>query len=386
MSATRHYHAPDGTFRKVLAPERARREVAGWQAAARTLPVPRLLGAREVADGCEIVYEDVFASGRCTGVLADCINDADRDPSRIPAVRGLVSQVCDGLLAATEATGKVSRLDSCVPDLHAARLVPGGRLDRWYTRPPRLAWVLGGQQVDLADLASRTLVAGGRELGSGWPVALPKLRSVLAEHTRWATAITQGDVTEPNITEPLCWLDFEHAGRNVLAADIANFLWYLLGMGGWLVPAYQADVYERTLRTPVPPVAVPAIDHLRVTSRHVEIDYTWHVGPGRHAALGTLLRRLAGDLGAALTPGGDGAASLRPFLAIRILGVISLRRMTGLDAVACLAKVAELAHSKWTLPGWCATAPGVPPAASPDGCQPVLASATVLADSSKGAA
>ena len=149
--------------------------------------------------------------------------------------------------------------------------------------------MLGGQRVDLADLASRTLVTGGRELGSGWPVALPELRSVLAEHSRWATAITQGDVTEPNITEPLCWLDFEHAGRNVLAADIANFLWYLLGMGGWLVPAYQADVYKRTLRAPVPPVAVPAVDHLRVTSRHVEIDYTWHVDPGRHAALCTLL-------------------------------------------------------------------------------------------------
>jgi len=29
----------------------------------------------------------------------------------------------------------------------------------------------------------------------------------------------------------MCWLDFEHAGRNALAGDVANFLWYLLGMG-----------------------------------------------------------------------------------------------------------------------------------------------------------
>jgi hypothetical protein len=69
---------------------------------------------------------------------------------------------------------------------------------------------------------------------------------------RWITAISQGDPTEPNITEPLYWLDFEHAGRNALAADLANFLWYLLGMGGWLVPAYQPHVYQRTLRTPFP--------------------------------------------------------------------------------------------------------------------------------------
>ena len=88
---------------------------------------------------------------------------------------------------------------------------------------------------------------------------------------RWITAITQGDVTEPNIaepniTDPACWLDFEHAGRNVLAGDVANLLWYLLGMGGWLVPAYQPEVYARTLRAPVPPVATPFVDCLRAVS------------------------------------------------------------------------------------------------------------------------
>ncbi|HUY47270.1 MAG TPA: NUDIX domain-containing protein, partial [Streptosporangiaceae bacterium] len=125
----------------------------------------------------------------------------------------------------------------------------------------------------------------------------------------------------------LCWLDFEHAGRNALAGDIANFLWYLLGMGGWLVPAYQAEVYARTLCMPVPPAAVPVIDHLRVTTRHVEIDYTWRVGAGRHAALAALLHRLAGDLGAVLAPAGDMAAALRPFLVVRVLGVIPLRQL-----------------------------------------------------------
>lgn len=205
-------------------------------------PYPALLDVREAGNGCEIVYEDVFASGRCTGLLADRINAADRDPGQVPAVRALVNQVCDDLLATAGATATMSRLDACVPDLHAARLAPGGRLDRWYTCPPHPAWVLGDQQLDPADLACRTLIAGGRELGPGWPVALPELRFALAGHTRWATAITQGDVTEPNIADPLCWLDFEHAGRNVLAADTANFLWHLLGMGGWLVPAYQPGV------------------------------------------------------------------------------------------------------------------------------------------------
>jgi hypothetical protein len=253
VTASWHYHAPDGTFRKVLPPDRARCEVAGWQAVASLLPVPRLREVREAADGCEVVYDDVFASGRSRGLLADSINAADRHPGQAAAVAALVDRVCDDLLTAAWATGKTSRLGDCVPDLYAARLTPGGRLDRWYTWPPLPAWPVCGQRLDLDDLARRTWVVQGRALGSGWPAALTGLRAALAGHTRWATAITQGDVTEPNITEPLCWLDFEHAGRNALAGDAANFLWYLLGMGGWLVPAYQPAVYARTLRTPVPP-------------------------------------------------------------------------------------------------------------------------------------
>jgi len=379
VTATRHHHAPDGTFRKVLPADQARRELAGRQMVAKLMPVPRLLEVRDVEDGCEIVYEDVFASGRCTGLLADCINTADRNPDAIPVVRALVSQVCDHLLAATEATGTMARLDECVPDLHLTRLAPGGRLDRWYTCPPHPTWVLTGRRLGPADLASRVLVAGGRELGLAWPVDLLALRSALAGHTRWATAVTQGDVTEPNITQPVCWLDFEHAGRNALASDAANFLWYLLGMGGWLVPAYQPGVYKRTLRAPVPPVATPVIDHLRITARSVELGYTWQAGAGRHAALATLLHRLATDLGTTLAPSG-GAACLRPFLAVRILGVISLRQMSGPHALAWLAKLAELAHPAWSLPAWCATvAAASRPFALPV-CQPATASATVLED------
>jgi len=358
VTATRHYHATDGTFRKILPRDQASRELAGRRMLAELMPIPRLVGVRQAMDGCEIVYEDVFASGRCTGLLADCINTADRDHYQLSAVRALVNQVCDSLLAAAQAAGAMRTLDACVPDLHAARLAPGGRLDRWYTHPPQPSWVVDGQRLGPAELAGRTLVAGGRKFGPGWPVNLPELRSALAGY--WATAITQGDVTEPNIAQPLCWLDFEHAGRNALASDAANFLWYLLGMGGWLVPAYQPGVYARTLRTPVPPIATPVIEHLRVTTRSVEIASTWQIGAGRHAALGTLLHRLAGDLGTALAPGGDVTARLRPFLALRILGVISLRQMSGPHALACLAKLAELSNPAWNLPDWCATVPVTP--------------------------
>jgi hypothetical protein len=355
MTATRHYYAPDGTFRKVLPPDRACREVAGLRAVAGLFPVPHLWRVHEVEDGCELVYEDLFASGCYRGLLADAINAADRQLSQAVRVQALVSAVCDNLLAATEATGAVRRLDECVPALYAARLAPGGRLDCWYRRSPRPTWAIDGQRLDLDDLAARSLVARGRLLGPGWPASFRAMRSALSANSRWTTAITQGDATEPNITEPLCWLDFEHAGRNALAGDIANLLWYLLGMGGWLVPTYQPAVYGRTLRTPVPPVATPTIEYLRITDGRVEIDYTWNVGAGRQAALATLLSRLTGDLGSALAPSGDADSTLRPFLVMRVLGVIPLGQMSGPHAVACLAKIAELACPALSLHDWCAS-------------------------------
>jgi hypothetical protein len=58
--------------------------------------------------------------------------------------------------------------------------------------------------------------------------------------------------------------------------------------------------------------------------------------------------------GSATAPGGGVATALRPFLAVRVLGVIPLTQMSGPHAVMCLAKVAELAAPALNLPEWCA--------------------------------
>jgi hypothetical protein len=103
-----------------------------------------------------------------------------------------------------------------------------------------------------------------------------------------------------------------------------------------------------------------------VTARHIEINYTWHTGAGRHAAIATLIDRLNGDIGTALAPGGDVTASLRPFLTLRILGVIPLHQMTGPHAITCVAKLAELYQPGTALDHWSAsTKPAPAPAAGP---------------------
>jgi hypothetical protein len=157
---------------------------------------------------------------------------------------------------------------------------------------------------------------------------------------------------EPNIAVPRIWLDFEHAGRNTLAGEVANLLWYLIGMGGWLVPTYQPDVYQRTLRHHVPPVTTPHAKHLDISTEHRRIEVTtrWSIGIGRFAALDALLAALHGDLGTACATGRSSVIdALRPFLVCRILGVINLRVLDGTDAVLCLAKLAELCQPDLTL-------------------------------------
>jgi hypothetical protein len=91
-----------------------------------------------------------------------------------------------------------------------------------------------------------------------------------------------------------------------------------------------------------------------------------------------------GDLGTALAPDSDVTASLRPFLILRILGVIPLRQMSGPHAVACLARLAELSRHDLTLHDWCACTPTAhADAAGQDGCEPGAQSATVAENQPK---
>ncbi|HZU14510.1 MAG TPA: hypothetical protein VFB58_16840 [Chloroflexota bacterium] len=120
-------------------------------------------------------------------------------------------------------------------------------------------------------------------------------------------------------------------------------------MGGWLVPTYRPITYERTLRDPRPPVASPTLEHLHLGRRTVELEYSWNLGAGRQTALETVLHRLQGDLGKQIAREGEVMAVLRPFLAMRVLGVIPLGEMSAHDAMLCCAKLAEIRDPDLTL-------------------------------------
>ncbi|MEV7355017.1 hypothetical protein [Kitasatospora sp. NPDC091276] len=355
-------------FRKLLAPAAADAEVQGWQAIAHALPVPRLLGRGQTAGKHVVAYEDVFATGRCSMLLGDVISTADRHPSTLPRVTALIDAVCDNLLAAVADSGRTEPLSACVPGLYQDRIRPGGRIDSWYLSghlavpAPRT-----DQPPPVHTLTGHIFVVNGVPLRLDLPAIVWEIREALHPGRTWVTALTQGDPTEPNIADPLCWLDFEYAGRNTLAGEIATLLWYLLGMGGWLVPTYQPDVYARTLPLHLPPVATPHLEHIDHDERHrrLEVRYTWPVGAGRHAAITRLLERVRADLAPAADLNPDRfLAQIRHFLALRILGVIPPARLTGHDLLLLLAKLAETQHPEAVGETFAHTQPS--PATGPD--------------------
>lgn len=324
--ASGFHHHPDGTFRKRLSTDRARAEVRGWRSICDHLPVAALLGSiTHPCDEHTLIYDDVFADGRCTHLLADLILDADHDPHRAPAVAELIDAVCDGWVQAVTVTGRLAPVGTCQPGLYATRLAPGGRLDAWYGHMTPLV-------VD----------DGARVLKLDVPTLIARLREDLAADTRCATLTSQGDPTEPNIASALCWLDYEHAGRNALAGEAAVLLWYLLAMGGWLVPRYKPLTYARTLRGGRSGPMPPAVTHARVQGDLVEVTARLRAGAGRRAAIAALVARLHGDVGVLLGRPGNPMSALAPWLAVRILGVLPLTAMTDQDIAVCLLKLAEL--------------------------------------------
>ncbi|MBT2470499.1 hypothetical protein J7E97_22135 [Streptomyces sp. ISL-66] len=339
--------------------ENAATEAKGWAQLVRRIAVPALHGQILLPDRQLLAYEDVFASGRCGLLMGDVIALADRDPAVLPRLNRLVDGVCADLRAAAEETGKRVPLADCVPDLYLDRIRPGGRLDRWYLqRDLPIALPHTEVVLTLSELAGYTVTANGRALTLDVGAVIDSVRHVLALDRCWLAGLTQGDPTEPNIADPLCWLDFEFAGRNTAAGEAANLLWYLMALGGWLVPRYQTDVFARTLRLALPTQTRPRIDHLELhpKARHIDVRYSWNVGLGRREAITGALSGLCGS-----DDGGIGMDELHAFLALRILGVIPSTRLTGHDFLLILIKLAESQDPATSLDAFFSTAPAPHP-------------------------
>ncbi len=214
------------------------------------------------------------------------------------------------------------------------------------TRTTQKDFLIADGLVDIrvSRLNTYALKINGRRHHLDWAATLRWLRAHFATAEPVWAALTQGDPTDVNLAHPLAWFDYDTAGMNSIPGEFANFLWYASALGGWLVPTYNptafADHPATFTHVPAntPEIRRAAIDHATST---IDIDYTPRLSAPRRAAVTAYWNKLVRPVADRLWPGEDLANLLRPYLAMRILGVYNLADLTAEDRLVLLARLAE---------------------------------------------
>ncbi|MFB7761515.1 hypothetical protein [Streptomyces xiamenensis] len=319
-------------------PAEAGEEINGHARLARHYRVPALHAHLRVPGGHLLAYERL-PGGTDRGLLLDLLNASEASGG----LRAYMNQLTTAYRQAILATARTTDRTRVVRKLYWDRAAPGGRLDEYY----------GGRDFLIADdlidvpvsrLDTYDLNINGCRHHLDWVATLRWLRAHFAETEPVWAALTQGDPTDVNLAHPLAWFDYDTAGMNSISGEFANFLWYASTLGGWLVPTYNpaafADHPATFARAPdnTPEIRRADIEH---TTSTIHIDYTPRLAATRRASVTMYWNQLVRPVADRLWPGADLANLLRPYLAMRILGVYNLADLAPADRLILLARLAE---------------------------------------------
>lgn len=319
-------------------PAEAREEVCGYARLARHYRVPALHAHLRVPGRHLLAYERL-AGGTDQGLLLDLLN-ADEPGSDLHTY---VDQLTTAYREVILATAWPTDPAHIVRKLYWDRAASGGRLDTYYAGTD-FPIADGLIDVPVSRLDTYTLSINGRRHHLDWAATLRRLRAhFTAPGPVWA-ALTQGDPTDVNLAHPLAWFDYDTAGMNSIPGEFANFLWYASALGGWLVPTYNPTAFADHPATfdhvpaNTPEVRRADTDH---STRTIHIDFTPRLSAPRRAAVTAYWTQLVRPVADRLWPGEDLASLLRPYLAMRILGVYNLADLAPEDRLVLLARLAE---------------------------------------------
>ena len=319
-------------------PAEAREEIRGHARLARHYCVPALHAHLRVPGGHLLAYERL-PGGTDQGLLLDLLN-ADEPSGDLHAYMDQLTTAYREVILATASPAEPARV---VRKLYWDRAAPGGRLDTYYVGRDFLI-ADGLIDVQVSRLDTYTLSINGRRHHLDWAATLRWLRAHFTKAEPIWVALTQGDPTDVNLANPLAWFDYDTAGMNSIPGEFANFLWYASALGGWLVPTYNpaafADHPATFAHVPAntPELRRADIDH---TTSTVHIDYTPRLSALRRTAVTVYWNQLVQPVADRLLPGANLANLLRPYLAMRILGVYNLADLTPEDRLVLLARLAE---------------------------------------------
>ncbi|MEW2576083.1 hypothetical protein [Streptomyces syringium] len=319
-------------------PAEAREEIRGHARLARHYRVPALHAHLRVPGGHLLAYERL-PGGTNQGLLLDLLN-AD-DPSG--ALHTYMDQLAAAYREVILATAWPTDPAHVVRKLYWGRAAPGGRLDTYYAGTD-FPVADGLVDVPVSRLNAYTLRVNGRRHHLDWAATLRWLRAHFATAEPVWAALTQGDPTDVNLACPLAWFDYDTAGMNSIPGEFANFLWYVSALGGWLVPTYNPTAFtDHPATFANVPANTPILRRADVdcTTSTIHIDYTPRLSTPRRAAVTAYWTQLVRPVADRLWPGADLANLLRPYLAMRILGVYNLAELAPKDRLVLLARLAE---------------------------------------------
>ncbi|MCR8575724.1 hypothetical protein [Streptomyces sp. Isolate_219] len=319
-------------------PAEASEEIRGHARLARHYRVPALHGNLRVPGGHLLAYERL-PDGRDQGLLLDLLNTDEPSDDLYDYLDQLTTSYRNVMLETAWPTAPTH----LVRKLYWARAAPGGRLDTYYAGTD-FPVADGLIDIPVSRLCTYTLYINGQRHHLDWGATLRWLR---AHFTRtdpeWA-ALTQGDPTDVNLAHPLAWLDYDTAGMNSVPGEFANFLWYTSALGGWLVPTYNPAAFaEHPATFDHVPANTPSVQHAGVdrSTSTIHIDYTPRLSAPRRAAVAAYWYRLVQPVAGRLWSGANLANLLRPYVAMRILGVYNLADLAPQDRLVLLARLAE---------------------------------------------
>ncbi|WP_055534681.1 hypothetical protein [Streptomyces graminilatus] len=320
-------------------PAEARQEIHGHARLAGHYRVPALHARLRVPGGYVLVYERL-PSGTDRGLLLDLLNTTEPTDELYAYMSQLTAAYRDVMLA----TAQLACPERVVGKLYRDRAAPGGRLDTYYAGAD-FPVADGLVDIPISRLGDYTLHINGQPHCLDWAATLEQLRADFATAEPVWAALTQGDPTDVNLAHPLAWFDYDTAGLNSIVGELANFLWYICALGGWLVPTYNVPAFtDHPATFDHVPANTPEIHRAEVdhAARTVRIDYTLRLAGPRRSAVTAYWNDLVRPVAERLWPGGSLAELLRPYVAMRILGVYNLGELAPRDRLVLLARLAEL--------------------------------------------
>lgn len=311
----------------------ARAEERGWRALRKHYPVPRLYARLRLPTASLLIYQ---RWGNPTGpkIFLDLLNQGDE-----PALHEYLGILASSYRAVMLRTASHVTPSALVGKLYHDRATAGGRLDDYYADR---AFDVGGVPID--ELVDYTLLVNGRARRLDWRATLAWLREWAADPTPQWSAITQGDPTDVNLAVPFAPLDYDTAGRNAVCGEFANFCWYTGFLGGYLVPRTNPEAFKGAPETfELIPFNAPKVHAVTVDEdrRSLTVQLAWIPSGPRLAANRIYWHDVVEPVWERLVGSQDINRALRPYLALRILGVYNIADLEPMDTIALLACLAE---------------------------------------------